>query len=305
MRLAVTGATGTVGSAFVKLAREAGHELLLLTRNAPKDLPDKCSWKSFDLTATMGGLAEDLAGTDCAVHLAARIDTNPVDDASANLLWTSNVLGTGKLIDALAKAGVGRFVMASSANIYDPSVACANENTAIKPQTRTLYLSSKAAQEAYARECCHKAKIECAILRISSVIGTGSDLASRFLEMVTNKETITLANPEYGADFVALQDVARGVLLAVEEKLSGEFNLSSGERQTLEDIVDTVAAVTGTAVQVNESGPHGALDRGFPAIDCAKLAEHGYEPSSLGQTIEQLWSEHRRFQNTQHARVSQ
>ncbi|MEL7197062.1 MAG: NAD(P)-dependent oxidoreductase [Pseudomonadota bacterium] len=290
MRLAVTGATGTVGRAFVEQALGAGHSVVMLGRTAPKVLPEGCQFCEFDLTAPPTDLKPSLQGVDCAVHLAASIDTNPADDAAATALWTTNVLGTGRLIEALAKAGVSHFVMASSANIYDPLVERADEQTPIRPQSRTLYLSSKAAQEAFARELCRKHGIGHAVLRISSVIGTENDIVAKFLAMTLEGKTITLANPEYGADFVALNDVAAGLLLAAEKRLEGDFNLSSGERHTLEDLAHTIAKVCSVPVSINESGPHGAPDKGFPAIACSKLSGCGYNPTALPDIIARMKS---------------
>ncbi len=285
MRLAVTGGTGTVGQAFIECAASVGHSIVLLGRNAPAEMPDNCEWVEFDLTQPPISLGQTLAGVDSVVHLAASIDTNPTNDADSTSLWTTNVLGTGRLIEAVAKAGVRHFIMASSANIYDPGVDRADEATLIRPHSRTLYLSSKIAQEAYARELCTKHKIDHAILRISSVIGTGKDIATKFLEMTLGNEIITLTNPEYGADFVSLCDVAEGLLIAVQKRLEGEFNLSSGERYTLEDMVHTIANVCAVPVRINESGPHRALDNGFPAIDCSRLSAHGYNPTTLPDTF--------------------
>ncbi|MEL7190351.1 MAG: NAD(P)-dependent oxidoreductase [Pseudomonadota bacterium] len=285
MRIAVTGVTGTVGRAFAERAAMAGHSLVLLGRSAPEDLPATSDWVDFDLSTSNPLSKGALSEVDCAVHLAAKIDTNPANDADASALWGMNVLGTGRLIDELAGAGVPRFVMASSANIYDPSVEIADESTPIRPQTRTLYLSSKSAQEAYARELCRKHDIACAVLRISSIIDTGNDLVGKFLDMTLKGETITLANPEYGADFVSLDDVSQGLLLAAENSLADDFNLSSGERHTLEDIAHIIAKVCAVPVRINESGPNGLLDKGFPAIDCSKLSAQGYNPTALCDVI--------------------
>ncbi|KWV92911.1 NAD(P)-dependent oxidoreductase [Erythrobacter sp. YT30] len=285
MRLAVTGATGTVGRAFVERAIAAGHSLVLLGRSAPETLSENCEWLDFNLNDP-GSLPRDaLLEVQCAIHLAASVAINPENKAEATGLWTTNVLGTGHLIEALGNAGVPHFVMASSANIYDPTLDMADETTPIRPQSRTLYLSSKAAQEAYARELCRELGIGCAVLRISSVIGTGNDIASKFLEMTLAGKTITLSNPEFGADFVALDDVAEGLLISAQKGLEGDFNLSSGERNTLEDLAHMIAKVCAVPVRINESGPDGALDKGFPAIDCAKLAEHGYNPTALPDVI--------------------
>ncbi len=301
MRLAVTGASGRVGAALVREALKRGHSLVLLGRQLPEDFKTAADCHVCDLTNPVASpdLIRALEGVDAAIHLAALIDTDPQDDDAAIAMFRTNVLGTGHLIDLLAKAKVPHLVVASSANIYDPRVPFADEETATRPLGRTLYLGSKIAQEAYARERCQKTGLGCAFLRLSSVVGSGDDIVSRFASRIAAGDEIVLSNPGYGADFLALQDAATGLLLAAEEKLEGDYNLSSGTRHTLSQI----AAMIGNrmdrvpVVQFGD-GPR-AEDVGFPAIDCSKLRARGFFPEPLDMVIDQICAE---FQ--QHHKVS-
>ena len=286
MRIAVTGATGTIGKAFLRLARHKGHRFTLLGRTRPAKLADGDDWIPFDLAAPpeRGQLVERLSRADSVLHLAARIDTDPSDDEAAIALFAANVLGTGRLIDIMAHADVRRIVMASSANVYDPRVACATEDTPIRPLRRTLYLSSKAAQESYAREKCRDAGVACAVMRVSSVVGTGDDVITKFVRSARRGEPIALGDPDYGADFVDVVDVAEGLMIAVEQSLSGEFNLSSGKRHTLGEIIAKIGELDGLQPETADR-PASAAGAGFPAIDCAKLRGHGYAPRCIEEVI--------------------
>ncbi|GMN04229.1 NAD-dependent epimerase/dehydratase family protein [Erythrobacter sp. MTPC3] len=294
MRIALTGATGTIGAAFADAAKAAGHDLTLFARNIPEGKRGLGDWHTLDLADEADGdtTAQALRGADVAVHLAARIDTAAPSDDAARALFEANVLGSGRFIRALAKAGVPRMVMASSANIYDPSLTVADECSAIRPVSRTLYLSSKIAQESYARELCSGPGISCAIMRISSVIGTGSDLVSRFAANVVNGERITLANPDYGSDCVALGDVVSGLLLAAQGDFAGEYNLSSGVRHTLSEIVAIAAECAGKDAVVDRTAAGEHADRGFPAIDCSRLRAKGYSPQPLADVIGAIVAAH-------------
>ncbi|MDJ0978680.1 MAG: NAD(P)-dependent oxidoreductase [Erythrobacter sp.] len=290
MRIAVTGASGTVGRAFVKAAHDAGHTLLLLGRQRPVGMDDLAYYHHVDLDerGPAPELVDALKGVDVVLHLAARIDTNPKDDDAALALFNTNVLGTGYLIGLLGLAQVERLVVASSANIYDPRVEVADEETPIRPLSRTLYLTSKAAQEAYAREQCQTHGIHCAIARLSSVVATGDDIVTRLATKISCGEPVTLSNPEYGADFIALDDVVQGLLIIIDQKLEGDFNISTGKRRTLLQIVDIIAQRLKKSPQLRGVGETQTKDQGFPAIDCSRLRQRGFAAQPLAKVIDRL-----------------
>ncbi|MEZ5115464.1 MAG: TIGR01777 family oxidoreductase [Candidatus Nanopelagicales bacterium] len=98
MRIAVTGASGLIGSALVPALRADGHDVLRLVRRAPST-PDEVRW---DPAAGYVDTAA-LAGVDAAVHLAgAGVGDRRWTDAYKKVLRDSRVLGTRTLATALA-----------------------------------------------------------------------------------------------------------------------------------------------------------------------------------------------------------
>ena len=108
--IAVTGASGLIGHAVTSAARSRGLDLRPLSRSAVGDL-------AFDLGSSLLP-AEALRGCDAVVHLAAYVPTNHDDPAEASACWTVNALGTLKLMQAMAEAGVRRLIQATAANAY-------------------------------------------------------------------------------------------------------------------------------------------------------------------------------------------
>lgn len=98
MRLAVVGASGTLGRAVVAAARERGHEVAAVSRRGSD---------TAKLTAALTGAA---AIVDCANGSArSRAGAAPV-----------LVDGTARLIDAAARAGVGHLVAISIVGVDRP-----------------------------------------------------------------------------------------------------------------------------------------------------------------------------------------
>ena len=120
MLVAVTGASGLIGTALTRRLREAGHQVLRLTRSEPTG-PDQVRWDP-----KVGRLdPDDLAEADAVVHLAGV-------NIAAHLRWTgkvkrelleSRVQGTGLVARAMATLAEGPggprvLVCASGVNFY-------------------------------------------------------------------------------------------------------------------------------------------------------------------------------------------
>ncbi|MFD5318688.1 NAD-dependent epimerase/dehydratase family protein [Streptomyces sp. NPDC127098] len=120
MRVVVVGATGNVGSALVRaLAGDpAVTSVLGLARRTPDWTVAKTSWDSVDLRTERSAveLTECFRGADAVVHLAWMLQ--PARDPA--LTWRANVLGTTRVLDAVAAAGVPTLVVASSLAAYSP-----------------------------------------------------------------------------------------------------------------------------------------------------------------------------------------
>ena len=114
--LAITGATGFVGSAVLAAALDAGHQVRALTRRPQADM-DGVTWVAGDLADT-AALSALIAGTDAVVHVAGL--TNTPDPAAFEV---ANVTGTANVIAAMRSAGAKRLVLVSSLAAREPKLS--------------------------------------------------------------------------------------------------------------------------------------------------------------------------------------
>ena len=123
MKVAITGASGNVGTALLRhLALAAPDwELVGLCRRPPRagePAYDRVAWLSCDIArpdaATV--LREAFIGADAVVHLAWAIQPNRDEAAMA----ATNVEGSRRVFRAAADAGVAHLVHASSVGAYSP-----------------------------------------------------------------------------------------------------------------------------------------------------------------------------------------
>ena len=98
MRVAVTGASGLIGSALVPALRARGHEVIRLVRRAPA-APDEVRWDPRTGDVDLAGLA----GVDGIIHLAgAGVGDKRWTDAYKAEILDSRVQGTTTIARAAA-----------------------------------------------------------------------------------------------------------------------------------------------------------------------------------------------------------
>lgn len=116
MRVVVTGATGNVGTALLEAL--AGDDRVTAIAGLARRLPDRrvprVAWHPLDVSHD--DLEPVMRGADAVVHLAWAIQ--PSRDMGA--LWRTNVLGSSRVFESAAAAGVPALIHASSVGVYSP-----------------------------------------------------------------------------------------------------------------------------------------------------------------------------------------
>ena len=115
MRVVITGATGNIGTSVIeRLAEEdAVTEIVGVARRRPTEWsPPKTRWVSADVATD--DLSEAVRGADALIHLAWIFQ--PTHRPLAT--WKNNVLGSIRVFEAAASAGVRALIHASSIAAY-------------------------------------------------------------------------------------------------------------------------------------------------------------------------------------------
>lgn len=191
--LALTGATGFVGTATVDHALASGHPVRALTRReqAPRD---GVTWiaGSLDDAAALARLAE---GADAVLHIAGVVNA----PTPAGFI-TGNVDGTRRMVAAAASQGVRRFVHVSSLSAREPGLS--------------LYGKSKALAEDEVRS----SGLDWTMVRPPGVYGPG-DLEMRDIFRMAKFGFVVLP-PAGRVSLVHVRDLAR-LLVAMAETDTG------------------------------------------------------------------------------------
>src|SRR4051794_35144780 len=110
MRVAVSGATGTIGREVVRVLHERGDDVVAVSRNPASAGMDAIGWDDLDLS-----------GFDGVIHLAG----SPIDqrwtDEGKKKIRDSRIDGTRKVVEALRAADPRpRALVSQSAEGYYP-----------------------------------------------------------------------------------------------------------------------------------------------------------------------------------------
>ena len=124
MRVVVTGATGNVGTAVVEAlaADDNVTEVVGIARRPAARAPAKVRYIGADVAED--DMVPHLRGADVLVHLAWMFQPTHRPEVT----WAANAVGSARLFEAAASAGVAAVVYASSVGAYSPGVGTVDES---------------------------------------------------------------------------------------------------------------------------------------------------------------------------------
>ncbi|MFI1200021.1 NAD-dependent epimerase/dehydratase family protein [Streptomyces sp. NPDC020883] len=118
LRVVVVGATGNVGTSLMRALgqEQAVGSTLGLARRPCRLSIAKAAWACVDVADPQDNLESHFRGADAVVHLAWLFQ--PTHDPATT--WETNVLGSLRVFDAVARSGVPALIHASSVGAYSP-----------------------------------------------------------------------------------------------------------------------------------------------------------------------------------------
>lgn len=178
MKVAITGATGFVGSRLVEQLQAQGHQPLVLTRNRASALRAFPNLEIVAYTPTESGpWQEAIAGCDAVVNLAGEpIAENRWTSKQKQEILDSRKLGTQKIVEAITQANPKPTVLvnASAIGYYGTSETATFDESSF---TGNDFLSQVCqAWEAEAQKV-KDTGVRLVILRLGIVLGHGGALA--------------------------------------------------------------------------------------------------------------------------------
>ncbi len=239
----LTGGTGFIGSHVLRAFLDAGFPVRALVRGKPGRLAslDGCTPVTGDLDAP-GSLTRAMDGCRYLVHVAGFYSFAPSDRGH---VWTTNVAGTRGLLTAAHLAGIERAIVTSSSAAVGPAIdgQPATEDNHVHTHERlSAYHGSKVAEEWEALV----ARLPVTMVLPTGPIGPGDWKPTQTGRMILDfMRGGIFASVAGGMNLVAVEDVARAHVLALERGRTGERYLAGGENLSFQEIWGLLAERTG------------------------------------------------------------
>lgn len=302
-KILVTGGGGYIGVLLVEKLLEKGYRVRVF---------DKFFWGEKPLGHLKGKIetvqgdirkppASIVKGISAVIHLAA-FSNDPMAEFDPKANYEVNTLGTKRIAQLAKKNGVGRFILASSASIYDRGLKAKIELRDEKAKVKPIAPYSVSKYEAE-RELLKLADDDFCpvILRKGTVYGASPrmryDLVVNTLfrdGFLTKKLTVFCGGVQW-RPLVDVEDVVGAYLLcltAPEEKVKGEiFNLVYKNYRVLEvarEVKKAFKKVLGKDLEIDVDNSF-RKDRSYKISGRKIKRVLGWEPKiSVGQSVERM-----------------
>jgi len=265
----VTGGAGFIGSHVAEALVKRGERVKVLD-NFFTGKRENLASIDGDITLVEGDVRdaalyrEVLDGVETVIHLAAlhevvRSVECPIETHEVNLSGTLNLLLGAR------RAGVTKFVFASSSTVYGENPAIPRVETMRPAPSSSPYAVTKQSGEYYCQLFSTLYGLQTVCLRFFNIYGPRQDAASTYAAVIpkfisfllTDTAPTIYGDGEQSRDFTFIADCVAGVLAAcVIPGLSGRvFNIGTGRRTTVNQLYAQLQTLLHTNLPPNYGPP--------------------------------------------------
>lgn len=281
-RIAVTGASGNVGTALLRAVTEADYEVVGIARRqaSPQDVYRHVEWHQLDVAdndaeAKLRNIFRDV---DCVVHLAWGFQPT----RNARYLYEVGIRGTSAVLGAADGAGVPHLVHMSSLGAYAPGRygEKVDESWSTAGLCTSTYSRAKSAAENLLDdyEATHTDGVGITRLRPGLILQRNAAAGLRRYTLPAYIDPgwlrwlpVLPLDRSFKVSMVRADDVADACVRAIERRALGPFNLAAEPPVTRDDIADALGAkaihvpagLLGPLVQATWRARLQPIDRGW------------------------------------------
>jgi len=248
VKVFVTGGTGFIGGEVARQLRARGDDVVCLVRSPGKaaKLTDLgCELVSGDLTDSEA-IRQGMEGGEAVVHAAAMYEVGiPVKQHPA--MWEANVAGTERVLKAAREANVAKLVYVSTVGVFGNTHRQVVDESYEHPgkEFTSYYEETKLEAHKVAKRMIEDG-LPGTIVQPGGVYGPGdTSQVADLLEQFFAGRLPLIPFPELGICLTHVEDIAGGILLALDKGRVGETYVLSGPVTTMREAIETVAAATG------------------------------------------------------------
>jgi len=317
MNIFLTGGAGYIGSVAAQTLLDEGHRVTVydaLYTGHREAVPDEATFVRADL-ADEDALNEVLRGQnfDAVMHFAAFIEAGESME-NPGKYYDNNLMNSARLIEAATRSGIDKFVLSSTAAVYQSSDQPLDEDSPLGPVN--VYGHTKLMIEQILNWYRETKGMHYAALRYFNAAGAvpgrgeAHQPESHLIPLVLRvalgqREDIKIFGTDYPTpdgtcirDYIHIKDLVSAHLLALDALQDREklvYNLGNGKGYSVRDVIETAREVTGHPIPAEESPRRPGDSPRLVASSDLIRQELGWEPQmpDLKDIIASAWEWHR------------
>jgi dihydroflavonol-4-reductase len=286
MRIFVTGGAGFIGLAVVRRLVQRGDRVMAVVRDPDRATPLAdlgVEMRAGDLSRT-AAIVDAMRGTDAAIHVAGMYRVG-IPAAMRPAMLDANVGVTHRILDAVATAGLDRLVYVSTVNvagntkgrIIDERYRRDLSEGFLNYYDETKYLAHRAVRERV------DSGAPIVIVMPGVTYGPGDHSGpGQQIRGAYDGSLGYMALADVGISAVFVEDVAAGIVAALDRGRVGESYILGGENTRLRDAMRVAARIGGRSLPRLEL-PTALIRLGSHAP--AALARAAGLPDDLGEVL--------------------
>ncbi|MGF1590304.1 MAG: TIGR01777 family oxidoreductase [Pleurocapsa sp.] len=248
MKIAITGATGLVGSRLVAQLNQKGHQILVFTRNPSKAqrVFSAAAFSSLEIVQytpqESGDWQQRVSGCDAVINLAGEPIAERWSPQQKEAIMASRQIGTRKLVEAIAMAESKPQVLVSGSAIgyYGTSETAAFDETSNSGNDFLAQVCQNWEQEA---QKVKELGVRLVILRIGIVLANGGALGKMIgpFKMFAGGP---IGSGKQWFSWIHRDDLVNLICQAVEqEEMSGVYNATAPNPVRMGKLCQTLGEV--------------------------------------------------------------
>ena len=237
MKVIITGANGFLGQYLSRFLLSKGHEVVATGKGPVRyDLSTAPGFHYFSLDITSAAAFSDLAlvhsDANVLIHAAAMSEVDACE-REKDKAYQTNVTGTENAL-AFAAAHSLRFLFISTDFVFDGDKGMYREDDPVAPVNYYGW-TKKLAEDLVFRHVCPWLVIRTCLVYGNALTGTRSNIITWVKANLKAGKNIKVVSDQVRTP-THVEDLAHGVIAAMEQEATGVYHISGGEVLTPYDM---------------------------------------------------------------------
>ena len=284
----VTGGTGMIGRALVQMLLERGATVRVVSRDEADRCPPGAEFMQLDLTDPEA-CRTAVRGMDIVFHLVGVKGSPAMTKSRPASFFVPVLLFNTNMMEAARRADVEWYLYTSTVGVYHPAEILKEDDVWRTLPSPNDWFSGWAKRMGELQAEAYKIEYgwdRTSIVRPANVYGpydnfdldTGMVIPSLIRRAVDGENPLRVWGDGTSVrDFIHCDDVARGMIYTMEQRITEPLNLGMGVGRSVRDLVGIISQHLAKPPEVVWDTTKPSGDR-MRILDMTRAKQHGFEP---------------------------